>query len=532
MATATQRRRKKRGAQGFPYPFSATVPAPRGCRDLVNVAASGLDDGIMVLMENVYPEDPASDSGVRLRPAFTKLTTGALGRLPLGLGLDHVGQAVFQHTMLDGAEFSLFFGGGRMYQLDWPTGAFTDRTPAGVTISKTATIYCVTFADYLIVSDGENRPWKWNAVTGAASFLTDLAYPVYGPLAVYYGQLFAVKAGARNTLVWSEILDPDAGYENIVYDNVWVLGQSDQEGLEAIAATNTALYFWRGASIGTITGQVTEDFSTQGTRDGVSTRIGTKSPAALFIDDTGIYFVDQFGHPQRLAPGDVVADLSTPAWQTLQGVEKPELARARTILVPGTHVALFALPLSAEVALGSTRPAYAFAFGSDTDLWYGLWSHAARVRFAAWGLLKDRNAASRLVFIDEAGEVYLLDVPEGALTRDDLAPIPATIDVPPVAYDPVLVKDFDEALLLSRGKSVPVTIHFREPGGDGAAAGYDEGQPAGSIGVTLKEKTPVGLAVSGRYMTMRIVSESSDERFTFTGAVVTGNVVSDHPEDT
>jgi len=252
---------------------------------------------------NLYARDPESGPVLVGVPGFTLM--GA----QLGSGGNRTVQRVVQFTKRNGTEYTVAIVGGQFYAYNWGANAWTevldssDFSGAGITLSVSAKVYAVTFADQLVVSDGTNTPWAWDGTThGGLTKLTN-APVCYGPLVVYYGKLFAIKNTARQTIVWSEEGDPTTGYEAGGYNNAWDLVQTETEGLVALAATNDALYYLRENSTGAITGAVTTDFQTTGTREAVSSSFGTTSPASVTVIENAVWHVDQYGALRRALLG-------------------------------------------------------------------------------------------------------------------------------------------------------------------------------------------------------------------------------------
>jgi len=215
-------------------------------------------------LQNVHPRTPRIGGGVVGRPGFniTEATQ-------LGSASNRDGMLLYQFSKLDGTEYSVGFAGGKMYTYDWSTAAWTEVTLSGVGLTSNTRIYAVTIADTILVNpnDGTNKPWTWDGTTFTS--LTN-ATTWYGQPVVYYAKVFGIKWAERSTLAWSEENDPTTGYESGGFNNSWTLGQTDQEGMEALYATDSALYYKRKRSAGMIFGAVTSTFSTTGVRDAVS----------------------------------------------------------------------------------------------------------------------------------------------------------------------------------------------------------------------------------------------------------------------
>lgn len=263
----------------------------------------------VVLLQNCYAQDTEVGPLIVGRPGLSLL--GAGGTIPLGSGSTRNGQLVCQFTKRAGTTYTVVIVGGKFYTYNWSTNAFTEVVSAAnfatasITLSSTARCYATAFADTLVVSDGVNKPWTWDGQSGAGGLTSLTNAPVcYGPLVVYYAKLFAIKDTARSTIVWSEEGTPGTGYEAGGYNNAWDLVQTSTEGLRALAATDSALYAFRSNSITAISGPVSTDFKTTGTREAVSDRIGTLAPDSVKVINGRVWFMDQFGRLQVTSGGE------------------------------------------------------------------------------------------------------------------------------------------------------------------------------------------------------------------------------------
>src|SRR6266850_1462995 len=266
----------------FGQGFSADAqrPAIVGCRTTFDPTT--VDPTLVNALANMYCRDPLVGGGVVGRPGCN--TLGA----QLGAGGLRTFQHLVQFTRQDGTEYTIGWCGGKMYTLNWGTRVWTEIVH-GMAVSTSARIYSCVLADQIIFSDGVNTPFMWS---GAAFTVLANCPALYGQPRIHYAKVFGIKAAKRNTIVWSEENDPTIGYEAGIYNNGWELVQTRAEGLHALFATNEALYYFRERSIGAIRGEVTPDFRSDGTREGVSEDIGTVSPGCVFSFGTDIYFPD------------------------------------------------------------------------------------------------------------------------------------------------------------------------------------------------------------------------------------------------
>lgn len=494
-----------------PRPFEALVGPFEGVRDQVD-AKPGPREFLAGAL-NVY-RDSETEAAWRTRPPFTKLAA-----LQLGQALSRIGQCVFQHTRLDGSEYSYLFVGGRLYEYLWATQEYIDRTPSaglnapgGFTIHQTNRIFCVTFNDYMIVSDGANRPWKWNAATRQATYLTDLAKAIYGPMWVYNATLWGILDTERNVAVWSEILNPDVGYENPSYNNRWVLGQTSQEQIEGAVATNAQIYALRNTTGVGISGAITEEFQTQGTVDDYPNGMAFGAAATLLRHEQFIYFVDEQLRPMRIEPGDQFVRFWTDLWRTVETFEVAEGSRASAVVIPDLELIAFALPLKTEKAALSERPQNLYVFSMTTGRFMGVWTHASGASFRAVGLLKDVNRRLRTVFLDEAGYGRVLALGTDSGTSDDGVAIPWRFDLPRIGEGGKVEVGLDLAELYGRTGAVPAELSYTD----------HQGLTPGVVPLELGYVEEVGLDWVSLYYLMQLSGSSTEQRVGFIGAKFTG----------
>jgi hypothetical protein len=406
----------------FPYPVTANAGPFWGSQD--TDAATNTDPRFAFQLANVFPEVPEQGSGLRVRPPWQVIN----GPSPLGSGGARTFQGFGTYRPVDGTTASNFaVCGGKLYRigaLAVPT-TFTDITPAaGVTIDASARrVYLVQFGASLIVSDGVNRPWRTTdahtsvgACTGA--YLTDVAQAWYGRPVVYYAKLFGIQATARTTIEWSEELDPDTGYSDATYDNTWVLGLTSSAPLTALCATNDALIYFRRDSIGAISGAVTTDFTTAGTHDAVSSKVGTLAPASVQLIDGTIWFVATDGRPYRYRVGGLPEELWRPGEVTTRpGGSAANIAamslvqfnqQTRCVLITDGSAPTDATACTVWTLDGRFVGTWGHEFGSAIDF----------TALGAWGV--DTERTDVLVHGDDDGYVYRqVDIVDNSSTATD-----------------------------------------------------------------------------------------------------------------
>lgn len=406
MATAVRKRPKIR--QFFSGPWDGVLNAS----DIPEAYKTKLYDA-----QNMFISGAESGGGWQLRAPFVLQKAGGA----LGTAGGRYGQCIFEHIRLDGTIDRYLFVGGKMYEWDGNTpGTYTDITPGAVTISATARIYCLTFANMLIVSDGVNKPWQYNPATATATVINydsvPSAWTAYGRPVVNGGALhFIVNtvAGAslRTDFVWSEPGQPLVGYKQTGYLNTWTLTQTEADPLYALAASNAALYYFRKDSIGAITGVVGPNYQAGATLDSVSTDVGTTTPASVIVAHGAVWFLDELGHPWRFPFG---------------GEPQPIWLQARDALAPATILTVTAqgfsvnhpdipmvLMMSAQnqSLTGSTL----YAFNATTGDYRGQWDCDGRRTIHTMGVLRDSGNNRSLCVL--GGAPVSVTATDGAFLR-------------------------------------------------------------------------------------------------------------------
>lgn len=316
-----------------------------GMRD--SVQPRDADPKYATLIRNMWlrdlPHVPYADS----RPGSTQLGS------QMGTSTSRFGQRWVQFTKLNGTSYTVGFCGGKMYLLDWGANTTTEIVTtaellaAGVVINPLARVYCVTVADKLVISDGTTAPWMWDGTAHGGITLMPNCPVLYGQPVVHFAKLVGIKNSEPNTLVWSEEADPTTGYEAGGFNNAWTLGQTDQDRFYALAATDSALYVLRARSITYVLGAITSDFSTTGTREGVSSTTGTVSPASVLVTDSGVYFAGSDRRLYKITTGHQIQEVATGIRVTLGTI--PLSKMDRIVVSPwteGDNSVLFGVPQS------------------------------------------------------------------------------------------------------------------------------------------------------------------------------------------
>lgn len=224
----------------------------------------------------------------------------------------------------------------------------TNLTSATITLNASGRIHFATFNDTLVVTDGTNTPFTWDGTVSAGLTSLTNAPVAFGPAAVYYAKLFFVKNTERDTIVWSEELAANTGYEAGGFNNAWSLRQSGSGPIHRILGRNEALYYFRQRSIGSIRGAVTTDFSAAGVHADISEQVGTTAPESVLDYEGYIWFVDAQGRPWRFAPGGRLE----PVWHNVSAL----FAASGTDATPGGTGARSLALQPADVALTLAAP--------------------------------------------------------------------------------------------------------------------------------------------------------------------------------
>ena len=477
-----------------------------------------------LLLQNVYPQDPEFGGSVVGRPGF-RLTEDN----QLGSSNNRTTQRTFQFTKLDGTERTVGFVGGKMYTYDWGSRAWTEVTLSGVSLNTSAKIFCVTFADKLLVNpnDGVNKPWTWDGTTFVS--LTN-ASTIFGEIVIYYAKWFGIKEADRSAFIWSEENDPTTGFEAGGFNNSWTLGQTDQEPLQALYATNAALYYWRARSIGAISGQVTTNFVNTGTRDGVSEDVGTISPAAIVTHKRDIYFLDAEGRPHVIRPGLGVLPIWRAARETIAQFPQDQLSKAVAINDTGTNHIVFGV---AETLQSNPTIQLAYRYNDQggiavfSSVWKGF-------TFQSMDVVKDGGLAPTIIHGSTDGYLYDHGQPNGSLRDDELkagtVPIEHVVEGTSLGYDTKEDKIFDrmDASFRMQNSLTDLVFSYTTPGGTSTysaltiSGGFDV-FGTGVFGtavfadIGLEAHQALGMDGYGRWIRPKVVHNKAGEQFGFNG---------------
>jgi len=269
-------------------------------------------------------------------------------------------------------------------------------TAATAALSTSASIIYITeFADGLVFSDGVNDPFHWDGTPNGGITLMGNCPPLYGQPVVYYGRFFGIVAedARRDEIVWSEPNQPNVGYDAGGYNNAWRLIQNNSGPLYALAATNTALYFFRESSIGGVWGSVTSAFATTGTNEAVVDKgSGCKLPQSVIVVKERVYYMDTAFRPRVIEGfGNPTESQHPHMWESFEALHKT-LNPNLSLGVPNGHVAYStALDMVSWVVGIFYSDGYTVAneqilvnFDADTGAYLGYWALSRNVDAAGW----------------------------------------------------------------------------------------------------------------------------------------------------
>ena len=384
------------------------------------------------------------------RPGLDYLTGTLSGKI------QHLGQ----FTKLAGTRYTIAICGGKFYTLDWSTRTWAEAvnaaafSGASITLSSTARCYATTLADKYIVHDGVNTPWMWDGTTnGGLTKLTNCPV-LYGPITVYYAKLFGIKSAERDTFVWSEEADPTTGYEAGGYNNAW--SPAGAAAFNSIAASNNALYLFESRRAIRITGAVSTDFQTAGTRSDLDERNGTLSPT--LVTDDGIVFVNADGAPYLIT--GPVQDMWRDCQVATSTMEVSALANAMLVEWPTIDAVLVGVPMSPNTVISQWL---IFRVSEGEPRYIGRWDLGLNDTAAV--VLDDDLVPTLLVSGNVDGKVYTMGQPNGSTWDDNFATggatIPHTVTWQPLGADSDTERQFDRMTVVLDGTASATSLTTR-----------------------------------------------------------------------
>lgn len=466
-------------------------------------------------LQNQYPLDPEINAGWEGRPGFDQ--AGSV----LGSSGKRTFQLIHQFTQLDGTERTCAIVGSKLYVYDWSGDSWTDKSAGQSTTSETARCWAVTFADKLLVSDGVNVPWTWDGTTFTALTGAPVAY---GPPTVYYAKVFFIDSTDRATTMWSEENDPETGYDTGGYNNAWTLGQTDQDPLTRLVGTNYALIVFRARSTTAISGEVTTNFISSGTRDGISSKIGTTSDPVFVGGDVFIRDADYRPWVLRVSNRSL-EPLFSGIRETVSGFDTSNFDLEGSTYLADLNAVLLTVTIS-----GDTYPEKTIVMDARNSEFVGMWEGYA---MNAIGLVRDGDGFEVLMHGSSNGFAYKHGTASGSLWDDEAnatdggtTAIEHIVEASPMGYDARVAKNFTRITALLRAKSaVTVSIGHTTPRRTSTAVSITTTHSGTDW---AEDKIEFGSKGYGRWIRPKITHDVVGEQFGFDGWVVEGVPVTDH----
>lgn len=506
--------RKRDPFEPIPLPFGPF----KGQQDALSPDGEG--EAWATRIRNGCVRRAADGSGVFSRPGFAKGAKPATGEAQ--------GSVYFE---AGGYQWELAVVGGGFYKMDLSGSTWSANVkPAGVTINATGRVFVVPVPalGVVIVSDGVNRPWKFNPSTNVGSYLTDMAEAAYGKPIVYAAKVMFIRTSDRTTMTWSNEGTVDLGYA--AANNNWQLRQTGSEPLVALLPTNAQLYFFREHSVGAINGSIGPDFSTATTQDSVDPKFGTLSPDGPVAAGDRILFPDQNGQLRSFQIGGVGSSLLEGATVTLSDVNKGRLPSIWGVHLDDLNAVAWAMPLSS----GSTANNDLVVFGVPSLACWGTWGYTAAqaIDFKVGNAGKDGAGRSVFYHFDADGDFYVQRQQDQAAAAYETIVgntlIEFEVVTPFLGYDHNFDKVFDSAMLdtlrdaAGYGPRVSVDYQDARGGATWTPAGRLIVQAANVGSPFLPVRVEVGANGSGRYVKFRFrnLDEGNLVRHTYLGGEV------------
>ena len=534
MPSSTARRRR-RGRRRPPKNIRIVSGPFVGMRDSLDPTSA--EPHLARVLRNCYATDAQHPAHIVGRPGFVQ--AGAQ------TAASEAGQWCGQFTKLDGTEYTVKISGGIIYTYNWSSNAWTaavtraNLTTALITFSTTRRVYCVTFVNELVISDGVNLPFSWDGASGAGGITSvSNAAVMFGQPIVHYAKLIGIKDAERSTFVWSEENQINTGYEAGVFNNAWTLGQTDQNQLFRLYPLNEVLYAFRARSITGIYGSVTSNFSSSGTRESVSETEGTVSPGSVYSIGRNVFFLNADRQPHMIVPG---GGPPHPIWhdyrETLEGINVDQIEDAECYFDPSLDLGVMWMT-EYESTVRSVALTYQMR-GSSAQA-AGIFDGLAISRV---GIVKNVAGDPRVMHLDGDGNAYYHGHPEGAVWDDDGVAIEHRITSPFHGYDPQIEKYWSRVDLgiHIRSNLTNAGLYVDTPSGCGTpqtmpaitssfarfdVAIFDTDRFGGGA---IEQHLAIGLGEWGRWMSWTFQHDTLNEQFGLEAGSVDANVLGPFP---
>lgn len=505
--------------------------------------------------ENVYPADPIVADTLVGRPGRRRTNLDYVVAPVPGGGVRTING--ISQLILPFVQYTVAVVDGNVLTYNWIADSWTAGplpgvlAGLGITMDPSATIYLVQLRNALLFSDGVHTPWVWDGLTPFAGSITKLTNcPVlYGKPVLRGGRIYGIKDADHTVLVWSEVDQPNLGYEAGGYNNAWQITQTNPNKLTAIHADNAGLTLFRRRSSTRIYGEDPQEFVTGNAEDTLDEKVGVVSPRAMVELHRGLLVLDAHLHAQLVMPG---AESAMPVWHGLgatvaqiakkfrQGSDLPAEYLSERVIASEYEAAglvLFALPpfsndpedwdplgVSPEswVLVYDVRPATPRAVGVWRGL--GIIQSMATVRDAS------RAESDEYLMFGADGEIFLLGDPDQD-QWDDAQNAPGAaaravrhvFETRPLGYSTTTEKHFDRLALVASAPTVQ-TLQAEVLAPDLDAPPQTMTFPPVADGEDAKLE--IGTEARGRYGHVRITHQTLGEQFGLSalsvGAVVAG----------
>lgn len=529
-----------------PQPVELVAGPFRGMRDAPETTTA--DPTLALYVGNMVRTPGPPNGGLVSRPGFAGMSTSAGGSVGF-----RTTQALLTWTDVNGARITVRVVGGRIETYDWNTSTWTNSvtaanlTTAAITLSATAKIALVPFADGLIVSDGVNRAFTWNGTAGAAGLaVLPVGCIFYGPPTVRDARLVGIRllAGLRSALIWSEPGTALVGYDVAGYNNAWDNPGGYADPMTAVCGTNEALYVFRERVSLAIVGNVVADWQTAGTKANLSERIGTLSPWAVYAVTQGVVIVDADAKPWLMRYG---FPEPMPLWadcaQTILGTPRASLAACETVHDEAAQTLWIGIP-----EVGQTAISALLGFAFDDLQFVGVASWGATVQRV--GRVVDANGVGRWAHAGLGdGRCYvhgtLADGPWDDALQGGTLYITHSVIGTTLGYDLDREIVFTEieaaetgggasALSVSyetpRGQSVSMSVAITS-GITGATWDVSNWDAADWSATTRDQRVRVGIAGRGRWIRPKVSHAMTGESFAVTLLRVRGHSSAGNPKE-
>lgn len=514
-------------ARTLPQPEVLVAGPFKGMRDAPEPPSATPE--LALLVQNLARYPGPEGRGLTSRPGF-----GTMGAALGSVGV-RTAQAILTWTDVNGVRITTAIVGGKIYTYDWNSSAWTESvtganlTTATITLSTTARVSLVPFADGVVVSDGANTPFWWSGAAGAGGLTKMTNAPIfYGPPTVYNSRLVGIKLSGsdRMTIVWSEPGLPNTGYEAGSFQNAWDNPGGYSDPLVSVVGTNDAIYVFRERIALAITGAVTSDWQTAGTRANLSEDVGTLSPWGTMAVSQGVIAVDADAQPWLYRYG---TPEPLPLWEncreTIRGTPRASLSAVEIVQDDATESILIGYP-----EVGQTTISQVLAFAQSDLQFVGVWNWVETTQ--RMGSVVDGQGVARWAHAGVGdGRIYAHGDLESGPWNDALVSgtryIEHAVVSAPLGYDldrELVVDQFEAAITgtgvsqvsvsyeTPRGQSVPMNVAVNS-GASGLTWDVSDWDEANWSQSTRDQRIRVGLRGRGRWVRMALRHSADDEPF-------------------